>query len=58
MTGMNAAMAPEVETVFLAAAPALAAITSTLVREVARGGGDATLFVSAPVAAALAAKLG
>jgi pantetheine-phosphate adenylyltransferase len=58
MAGMNAAMAPEVETLFLLAAPALAPIASSLVREVARGRGDVTPFVSAGVARALATKMG
>lgn len=57
MAGMNAAMAGEVQTIFLPAPPAVRHITATLVRQIARMGGDASAFVPAPVAAALKAKL-
>jgi pantetheine-phosphate adenylyltransferase len=56
MAGMNAAMAPELETVFLAASPAFRPITATLVRQIAAMGGDVAPFVPAVVAAALRAK--
>jgi pantetheine-phosphate adenylyltransferase len=56
MAGMNAAMAPEVETVFLPAAPAVRPITATLVRQIAGMGGDVSAFVPAPVAARLKQK--
>lgn len=58
MAGMNAAMAPEVETVFLLAEPALRPIASSLVRDVARLGGDVTNFVPPAVAREMAARLG
>jgi pantetheine-phosphate adenylyltransferase len=51
MAAMNATMAPEIETIFLAAAPAFAHIASSLVKDVARGGGNVDLFVSPTVAA-------
>ena len=57
MAGMNAVMAPEVQTVFLPAPPAARHITATLVRQIARMGGDVAPFVPGPVAAALARKL-
>ena len=38
MAGMNAAMAPAVQTVFLPASPAVRPITATLVRQIARHG--------------------
>jgi pantetheine-phosphate adenylyltransferase len=57
MTGMNAAMAPEIETVFLAASPPVRHITATLVRQIARLGGDVSPFVPEVVAKALAVKL-
>jgi pantetheine-phosphate adenylyltransferase len=57
MAGMNAAMAPEVKTVFLAASPGVRHITATLVRQIARMGGDVSSFVPPVVAKALAAKL-
>ena len=56
MAGMNGAMAPAVQTVFLPASPAVRPITATLVRQIAKMGGDITAFVPAPVAARLKAK--
>jgi pantetheine-phosphate adenylyltransferase len=57
MAGMNAAMAPEIRTVFLGASPSTRHITATLVRQIAAMGGDVSGFVPAPVAAALTASL-
>ena len=57
MAGMNAVMAPEVQTVFLPAPTGARHITATLVRQIAKLGGDVAPFVPAPVAAALARKL-
>ncbi|WP_116092135.1 pantetheine-phosphate adenylyltransferase [Sphingomonas crusticola] len=51
MAAMNGTMAPEVDTIFLVAAPAFAHIASSLVKDVARGGGDIEHFVPATVAA-------
>ena len=56
MAGMNGAMAPDIQTVFLPASPAVRPITATLVRQIARMGGDITPFVPGPVAARLKAK--
>jgi pantetheine-phosphate adenylyltransferase len=56
MAGMNAAMAPELQTVFLPASPAVRPITATLVRQIAGMGGDISSFVPAPVAARLKRK--
>ena len=56
MAGMNAAMAPGVQTVFLPASPAVRPITATLVRQIAGMGGDVSAFVPAPVAARLKRK--
>ncbi len=56
MAGMNAAMAPEIATVFLPAAPAVRPITATLVRQIAAMGGDVAPFVPAAVAARLTKK--
>jgi pantetheine-phosphate adenylyltransferase len=56
MAGMNAAMAPQVRTVFLPASPAVRPITATLVRQIAGMGGDVSAFVPAPVAARLRNK--
>jgi pantetheine-phosphate adenylyltransferase len=49
MAQMNAAMAAEIETVFLAASPATRMIAASLVRQIAKMGGDTSLFL--PVAA-------
>jgi pantetheine-phosphate adenylyltransferase len=57
MAGMNGAMAPAIQTVFLPATPLARPITATLVRQIARMGGDVTPFVPAAVAARLKAKL-
>ena len=56
MAGMNGAMAPDVQTVFLPASPAVRPITATLVRQIAGMGGDVSAFVPAPVAARLKKK--
>jgi pantetheine-phosphate adenylyltransferase len=56
MAGMNAAMAPDIQTVFLPAAPAVRPITATLVRQIAGMGGDVSSFVPAGVAARLKKK--
>jgi pantetheine-phosphate adenylyltransferase len=56
MAGMNAAMAPEVHTIFLPAAPAARPITATLVRQIAGMGGDISSFVPPSVAARLKKK--
>ena len=56
MAGMNAAMAPEIKTLFFAASPAVGHITATLVRQIAGMGGDVSPFVPAPVMRALEAK--
>jgi pantetheine-phosphate adenylyltransferase len=56
MAGMNDAMAPGVQTVFLPASPAVRPITATLVRQIAGMGGDVSAFVPASVAARLKSK--
>jgi len=45
MGQMNGAMAPDIETIFLAASPATRMIASSLVKQIARMGGDVTLFI-------------
>jgi pantetheine-phosphate adenylyltransferase len=54
MAGMNAAMAPDLRTVFLPASTASRHITATLVRQIASAGGDVTPFVPAAVARLMA----
>jgi len=56
MAGMNATMAPGVDTVFLPASPSVRHITATLVRQIALMGGDVSAFVSPAVLKRLAAK--
>lgn len=58
MTGMNRQLAPTIDTVFLVAAPALQPISSTLVKEIARGGGDIAAFVTPTVRSETLARLG
>ena len=45
MGQMNAAMMPKIETVFLAASPATRMIASSLVKQIAKMGGDISSFV-------------
>jgi pantetheine-phosphate adenylyltransferase len=56
MAGMNATMAPKVQTVFLPASPEVRPITATLVRQIAGMGGDVSAFVPASVVARLKKK--
>ncbi|MFT4198376.1 MAG: pantetheine-phosphate adenylyltransferase [Pseudoxanthomonas sp.] len=53
MASMNRHLIPEVETLFMTPAEQYGFISSTLVREIARLGGDVSGFVPAEVAAAL-----
>ncbi|MEM7461055.1 MAG: pantetheine-phosphate adenylyltransferase [Pseudomonadota bacterium] len=57
MAGMNGAMAPDIKTVFFPASPQVRAITGTLVRQVAKMGGDVSPFVPGNVLAALKNKV-
>ena len=56
MAGMNGAMAPEIQSVFLPASPAVRPIAATLVRQIAGMGGDVASFVPASVVARLIKK--
>ncbi len=56
MAGMNRSLHPDVETVFLTPAEQYTFISASMVREIARFGGDVSKFVSPSVAARLAAK--
>jgi pantetheine-phosphate adenylyltransferase len=58
MAGMNAALAPEIETVFLASSPETRHIAASLVRQIAAMGGDLSSFVPPVVADALKSKFG
>jgi pantetheine-phosphate adenylyltransferase len=56
LAGMNADMAPRLQTIFLPASRNVRHITATLVRQIASMGGDVSAFAPANVAAALKAK--
>ena len=56
MAGMNGTMAPEIGTLFFPASPAVRPITATLVRQIAKMGGDISAFVPPDVAAKLKAQ--
>lgn len=56
MAGMNQAMAPGISTVFLPSSPDVRPITATLVRQIAKMGGDVSAFVPASVVAKMKAK--
>jgi len=53
MAGMNAALAPEVRTVFLPASQGLRHVSATFVRQIAQLGGDISSFAPAESASAL-----
>lgn len=57
LAGMNRRLAPEIETIFLTPADQYAFISSTLVREIFRLGGDVSEFVHPDVEQALREKL-
>jgi pantetheine-phosphate adenylyltransferase len=58
MAGMNGEMAPDIQTVYVAASPAVRHIAANLVRAVASMGGDPSPFVSPHVLELLKAKSG
>ena len=53
MVGMNAQMAPDLQTVFLPSSPHVRHISATLVRQIAEMGGDISAFVPSIVLKAL-----
>ena len=56
MAGMNGAMEPGIQTVFIPASPDMRHISGTLVRQIAKMGGDVSPFVSQDVAKRLKDK--
>jgi pantetheine-phosphate adenylyltransferase len=58
LAGLNRRMAPDIETLFLTPAEQYAYISSSLVREIARLGGDVSTFVAPVVHAALRERFG
>jgi pantetheine-phosphate adenylyltransferase len=57
MAQMNGALSPDVETVFMAASPATRMIASSLVKQIAKMGGDTSLFLPSEAQAAVKGKL-
>jgi len=57
MAGMNGTMAPDIETIFLAASPGTRHIAATFVRQIAAMGGNVSPFVSPAVARKLKARM-
>ncbi len=58
MAQMNGSLAPHLETIFLAASPATRMIASSLVKQIARMGGDTSLFLPKEAQEAVKAALG
>jgi pantetheine-phosphate adenylyltransferase len=58
MAGMNGEMAPDVQTVYVAASPSVRHIAANLVRDIVSMGGDASPFVSQSVLQRLKSKSG
>ena len=56
MVGMNAQMAPDIQTVFLPSSPHVRHISASLVRQIAELGGDISAFVPTIVFKALKQK--
>jgi pantetheine-phosphate adenylyltransferase len=52
LAGVNKVLTPKIETIFLPTSPELAVVSSSMVREIAKHGGDIKQFVPAPVAKA------
>ena len=57
MAGMNRNLYPEVETLFLTPSEQYMFVSATIVREIAKFGGDVSSFVHPSVLARLAAKV-
>lgn len=57
MAQMNGSLAPDLETVFLAASPATRMIASSLVKQIAGMGGDTSLFLPKEAEAAMQAAI-
>ena len=57
MAQMNGSLSPDVETVFMAASPATRMIASSLVKQIARMGGDTSLFLPHEAETALRAAM-
>ena len=58
LANTNKVLAPEIETVFLPTSPELAVVSSSMVKEIARNGGDISRFAPAHVVSAVNAQFG
>jgi len=58
LTNINKILAPHIETVFLPTSPELAVVSSSMVKEIAKHGGDISQFVPAHIAKAVNDKFG
>jgi pantetheine-phosphate adenylyltransferase len=58
LSNVNKVLAPAIETVFLPTSPELAIVSSSMVKEIARFGGDISKFVTPHVERAIKGKLG
>lgn len=58
MAGTNRTLLPRIDTLLMATSPGVSHVTSTLVRQIARMGGDASAFVPPAVATALQERFG
>jgi pantetheine-phosphate adenylyltransferase len=57
MAQMNGALSPDIETIFMAASPATRMISSSLVKQIAKMGGDTSLFLPKEAEAVVRAKM-
>lgn len=58
LSNINKVLAPSIETIFLPTSPELAVVSSSMVKEVARLGGDVTGFVPKHIAEQINSKFG
>lgn len=58
LANTNKVLAPEIETVFLPTSPELAVVSSSMVKEIARYGGDISRFAPSHVVAAVNSQFG
>ena len=58
LANINKVLAPDIETVFLPTSPELAVVSSSMVKEIARMGGDVSRFAPAHVVSAVNAQFG
>jgi pantetheine-phosphate adenylyltransferase len=58
MAQMNGALSPDIETIFMAASPATRMISSSLVKQIAKMGGDTSLFLPKEAEAVVRGKMG